>query len=407
MKKGLFSPRKHPGQLEFVTLSAMLIATVAFSIDGMLPAEPEIAQALSPDNLNRVKLVIGSFFLGLGIGTVFSGPLSDTFGRRPIIIWGGVLYSIAAFMCWRAQSLDVLLIGRVLQGLGAAAPRTVVMAIVRDLYKGRRMAQIMSFIMAVFVLVPAAAPLFGQQIIRLFGWQALFLAFIIFSVTALVWMGHRLPETLPAESRRPLEITALISATREVFSHRIVVVSIFIQALTQAVLIANLSSVQGIFSLTFNREESFPLWFATTAVLSGSASLFNARIVMNVGMRKVIHTTYIAVLFVAILQVIVIAAIPMDSMIRFATFYIWLVCTFAMLGLTMGNLNTLAMEPVGHIAGLAASIIAALSTVLAVVVSMPVAQAFDGTEGPLAIGVLIYIVLILALVPLLGKGRDA
>ncbi|WP_372833859.1 MFS transporter, partial [Puniceibacterium confluentis] len=148
-------------RVEFIALIAMLFATIAFSIDSMLPALPEIGAALSPGNLNRVQLVITSFVLGMGIGTFFTGPLSDTFGRKPVVLCGAILYIVASLVAARAQSLEVLLAARVVQGLGAAGPRVVALAIIRDLYQGRGMARIMSFVMIVFTLVPAIAPSMG------------------------------------------------------------------------------------------------------------------------------------------------------------------------------------------------------------------------------------------------------
>ena len=397
------APRLSQG--EFIALIAMLFATIAFSIDAMLPAEPMIAAALTPYDPNRAKLVVGAFFLGMGIGTFLSGPLSDAFGRKRVMIWGGVIYSIAALICIFAQSLEVLLAARVLQGIGGAGPRTVSLAMVRDLYKGREMARIMSFAMMIFMIAPAAAPLLGQQILNLAGWHAIFIAFIVFAVIAMTWLAVRQPETLPPAARIPLSFSGLIAAGRELFSHRPVVVSILIQGLTMAVLVATISSVQGIFKVEFDMEQDFPKWFALAAMVSAGASFLNARLVMTLGMRRVARLAYIGVLAMTALHFGLLNTGVLTGNWAFAAFFLWLVSLFCMMGLTMGNLNALAMEPVGHIAGFAASIMAAVSTIIGVAVSTPIAQAFDGTHEPLVIGALLCITPSLLLMRMLGPAR--
>ena len=196
-------------QFEFVAIMAMLFATIAISIDAMLPALPDIAATLTPDEPNAAQLVVTSFVFGMGVGTLFAGPLSDAFGRKRIIMLGSALYALAALACYFAPSLELLLAARIVQGIGAAAPRTVSIAMIRDLYSGRGMARIMSFVMMVFTVIPAVAPLMGQGIIALADWQAIFLAYIAFSALIMLWMGLRQPETLAVTARRPLRISTL------------------------------------------------------------------------------------------------------------------------------------------------------------------------------------------------------
>ncbi len=236
----------------------MLLATVAFSIDSMLPALPQISAELSPGRVNRAQLVIGSFVLGMGLGSFVAGPLSDSFGRKPVIVGGAVLYTIGAVLASAAGSLEMLLAARVLQGLGVAGPRIVSIAMVRDLYSGRQMARVVSFAMTIFVLVPAAAPALGSLIITHFGWRGLFLSFVIFAVVSAVWLGLRQPETLPPKSRRAFRFGALWAAMREVLANRIVVTCTAVMTLGLGTLFATLSSIQQIFSETFGRGQGFP-----------------------------------------------------------------------------------------------------------------------------------------------------
>jgi DHA1 family bicyclomycin/chloramphenicol resistance-like MFS transporter len=394
-------------QGEFIALIAALFATIAISIDAMLPAMPEIAAALSPNAPNRAQLVVTSFVFGMGIGTLFAGPLADRFGRKYVIMAGGAVYMLASLACYFAGSLDALLIARVVQGIGAAAPRTVSMALMRDLYKGREMARIMSFVMMVFIMVPAVAPLMGQGVIALAGWHAIFLVYVGFAVLTLIWLGLRQPETLTPENRRSLSLPSLWAATKELMSHRIVLVSIAAQTLTLAALFATLSSMQGIFDQRFGRADSFALWFAFIAVGSSLGSIINAKVVMRMGMRKVVSMTYAGVLVLTLGLLVLNAVELMPEVLAFPAHLLWSIVLFAMMGLSMGNLNALAMEPVGHIAGLAASVTSAISTVISVALAVPVGQAFDGTALPLMAGVSVFIGLAWVLMQLAPKREES
>jgi DHA1 family bicyclomycin/chloramphenicol resistance-like MFS transporter len=393
-------------QTEFVALVAMLFATIAISIDAMLPALPEIAATLSPDAPNAAQLVVTSFVLGMGLGTLFTGPLSDAFGRKRVILVGSGLYALAALACYFAPSLEILLAARLLQGLAAAAPRTVSIAMVRDLYAGREMAKIMSFAMMIFTIVPALAPLMGQGIIALGGWHSIFLAYILFSGLTMLWLGLRQPETLSPDQRRPLHLGDLWAGTKELFSHRVILVSTALQTLTLAALFATLSSLQGIFERQFDRAESFPLWFAVIAVASMAGSLLNSRIVMTLGMRRVVTRTYAGLVVLTLIALATLGTGVLDGNLSFAMQMLWCIGLFSMMGLTMGNLNALAMEPVGHIAGLAASVISSAATVGSVMLAIPVGLAFNGTSTPLLIGVAVLVSLALVLsLKTLGEPR--
>ena len=400
-------PSKPVSQTEFVAIIAMLFATIAISIDAMLPALPDIAATLSPDAPNAAQLVVTSFVFGMGLGTLFAGPLSDAFGRKRTIMFSSALYAIAALACYFAPTLETLLIARVIQGIGASGPRIVSIAMVRDLFKGREMAKVMSFVMMIFTVVPAIAPLMGQGIIAIADWQAIFLAYIAFSAVTMVWLGLRQPETLPVPSRRPLAVTTLVVATKELFRLRPVVVSIMVQTLTLAALFATLSSMQGIFEQRFDLADSFPLWFAVIALTSMSGSLLNSRIVMRVGMRRVIVATFTAQVALTLFSLIAVGSGLLPEALAFPLHMIWSIGLFAMMGLTMGNLNALAMEPVGHIAGLAASVMGALSTVGSVLLAIPVGLAFNGTVLPLLVGVSVLLCAALALMKLALPDRAA
>ncbi|MGR3378783.1 multidrug effflux MFS transporter [Salipiger abyssi] len=398
--------RSVPGRVEFIALLAMLFATIAFSIDAMLPALPEIGQELTPDDINRAQLVITSFVLGMGLGTLFTGPLSDTFGRKPVILGGAALYITMSLVAARAETLEMLLLARLVQGLGAAGPRVVALAIVRDLHSGRAMARIMSFVMTVFTLFPALAPSMGAVIIELSSWRGIFVAFVIFSSVASLWLMIRLPETLPRENRRPFRFSVLWAATRELVAHPIVRISITVQSLVMAMLFSLISNVQQIYDISFGRGDSFPIWFGAIAVLAASGSVLNARLVMRLGMRFLITAMLIVQVVTSGLALLLFAG-GVPANIGFAVFLIWQFSLFFQMGLVVGNVNALAMEPVGHIAGLAASIIGAVSTVLAVLIAVPNALMFDGTPVPLASGIFVEAVLALLLMRWLARIEAA
>lgn len=388
---------------EFIALIAMLFAMIAFSIDAMLPAIPEIAQALTPDNPNRAQLIVTSFVFGMGAGTLFAGPLSDSLGRKPVIVGGAVLYCIGALLAYQAPTLETLLAARVLQGLGAAGPRVVSLALVRDLYKGREMAQIVSFAMMIFTLVPAVAPLLGSGIIAAFGWHAIFLAFLVFAAFSTGWLMLRQPETLPPPARRPLQAGPLMQALREVLTNRVVVIAIAVQTLCFACLFGTISSTQQIFDVTFDRADSFPFWFAFIALMSGSASMINAALVIRVGMRALITWSLHSQIALSLAFVLLFSFAQLPDEAIFACYVLWMISVFMLAGLTLGNLNALALEPLGHIAGMAASVSGALATVLAVGIAAPLGLAFDGTPVPLAMGVCVLATLASLLMAIMPK----
>jgi MFS transporter, DHA1 family, multidrug resistance protein len=397
-------PRAGPSQREFIAMMAMLFATIALSIDAMLPALPAIAAEFSPDDSNRALLIISSFFLGMGLGTFVAGPLSDAYGRKPVIFACAAIYVLATILCYFAPSLEMLLVARVIQGLGAAAPRVVGMAMVRDLYTGRDMARIVSFVMMIFMIVPALAPLLGQGILLFGDWRTIFAALLLFVLVANAWVLVRRPETLEVAARRPFRIGLLWHSTVEMSRHRIAIISTLCQGLGSACLLSTVSAQQGIFAQTFGRVDSFPLWFALIALCAASGSFLNTRVVMRLGMRRVVIATYAGQLALTLVILALERSGVMPAALVFPAHILWSISVFAMMGLTQGNLSALAMEDLGHIAGFAASVMTALSTVMASLLAVPVGLAFDGTQIPLMVAVTVFAAFALALAATLRKG---
>jgi len=371
---------------EFVALMAMLSSLVAFSIDSMLPALPRIAAELSPDAVNRAQLVVAAFMLGLGLGTMLAGPLADAFGRRPVIVGGIAVYMVGAAMAYLSGSLNALLLARLIQGLAIAGPRVASMAMVRDLYAGRRMARISSFITTVFMLVPAIAPSLGAAVIHVWGWRAVFLAFVAFSGTAGLWLTLRQGETLAPEHRRPFRPAGLRDGFREVVRRRVVLVATLAMAAEFGALVSLLSSTQQIYAQVFHRPDSFPLWFAATAVLGAGGTIANGVLVVRLGMRRLVLRAFAAQALACVIAAALLGAGLLPAGLRFALWFAWSAALLVGVGMIMGNLVALALRPLGHAAGMAASVVTAASTILGVALAAPVGLAFDGTPLPLILG---------------------
>ena len=399
------SDRKLPiSQLELVSLLAMLSATVAFSLDAMLPALPQISDALTPDSPNRVQLVIGSFVLGLGIGTFFTGALSDAFGRRPIAVGGALVYCAAALVAAFSPNLETLLLARFVQGLGAAGPRVTAMAIARDLFSGRRMAQVLSYVIFVFTLTPVFAPSLGWAIAQVFGWRGIFASFAVFSFISVAWLLIRLPETLPPENVRPFRPGKLMDGTREILGNRRVVLATLVQTLIFGTLFSALASSQQVFEEVFERGTTFPLWFGLMAVLASFSNLINARIVVTLGMREVVRRVLLIQGGFTLIYLALQVTDTLPPALAFPIGFLWYTSIFYLAGFGIGNMNALALEPLGHMAGLAASIITACATIGAALLTVPIGLAFDGTILPLTFGV--GVLVMIALVVLRQLSED-
>lgn len=376
------TPQRRLPLPEFVAMLAFLFATVAFSIDAMLPALPDIAGELTPANVNRAQLILTAFMAGMGLGTLFAGPISDAIGRKPAIFLGTALYIAAAVAAIFAQSIEFLLAARFVQGMGASGPRIVGLALIRDLYSGREMARISSFVMMVFITIPALAPSIGAGIIWASGWQGVFVAFILFALIGASWLGIRQAETLPPSERRPLRLGPLTAAAREVLSDRQVMLCTLVLTLGFGQMFALLSSAQQLFGEAYGKGDSFPAWFALMAILSGAGTLLNATFVMRFGMRRIAKWAYAMQTVVSSVMLVLVVSGVLPESLRFPAFFFWAVSVFFMAGVTFGNLNALALQRMGHVAGMAASIIAALSTVAATLIAAPVGLLYNGTAVP-------------------------
>ena len=375
MSRAATGPALRPG--EFVPLIALLMSLVALAIDAMLPALPAIGRDLEAPRPNDVQFVITSLFLGLGLGQMLFGPLSDRIGRRAAIHAGLVLFMIGCLVSIFASTFETMIVGRVLQGIGVAGPRIVTVALVRDQYEGRQMARLMSFAMAVFILVPTVAPALGQVILWLGSWRAIFATFFAISAIAFAWFALRQPETLPAERRRPFSVRAIGQAVGETLRIRAALGYTLATGFVFAPFVAYLSSAQQIFQEAYRTGALFPVYFGVLALAIGGASLVNGRLVVKHGMRRLSKAATVSIVLVSLVAWA--GAFAFGGLPPLWLFMAYLLAVFLCIGLLFGNLNALAMEPLGHIAGVGAAVVASLATFISVPLGALVGQSFDGT----------------------------
>ena len=369
---------------EFVALMACMTAMVALSIDAMLPALATIAQDLGAQRANDSQLIVSLIFLGLSIGQIFYGPLSDSTGRKPAIYLGISIYLIGSLLAFLAWNFQVMLIGRFLQGVGAAGPRSVAMALVRDQYAGRAMARVMSFVMTVFILVPIVAPMLGQGILLVAHWRAIFGLYLVLALLIGGWFTLRQPETLTSERRTPFQIGRILGAFREVFVNRIALGYTVMAGLVSGGFVGYLNSAPQIFQQQYGLGAQFPFYFATLALALGGASYVNAQLVMRFGMRTLSRWSLITLGGLSLLFLLpdwyFAGQPPLWSLMAY------LLLGFFALGILFGNLNARAMEPLGHIAGVGAAVVGSLSTLISTLIGGMIGQSYNGTVLPLVGG---------------------
>jgi DHA1 family bicyclomycin/chloramphenicol resistance-like MFS transporter len=363
---------------------ATMTALIALSIDMMLPALPAIAATLGVRRANDSQLIVSLLFLGFGFGQFFYGPISESVGRKPAVYAGLALFSAGCLMALLARSFPVMLVGRVLQGVGVGGPRAMTIALVRDRFEGRAMARVMSLVMAVFILVPVIAPSIGQAILGFSGWRTIFGVYLTLGLVVWVWFAGRQEETLAPERRLPFSAGNLARGAREVFGNRLACGYTVAAGLVYGAFIGYLSSVQQILQEQYALGPKFPLYFATLALALGGASLCNAGLVGRYGMR---HLAGLALRFVCALSVVFVAIVasraghpPLWALIAF------LLATFFGIGLLFGNLNALAMQPLGHIAGIGAAVVGGSQTLISLALGTMIGQSYDNTVLPLVAG---------------------
>lgn len=391
-----------PGTAEFVGLCALLTSLVALSIDSMLPALTVIGTELGAGSENRAQFVVSALFLGLGLGQMLYGPLSDRVGRKPAIQLGLGVFVLGSILSIFASSFSMMLAGRVLQGLGVAGPRIVTVAMVRDRFVGNDMARIMSLVMALFLLVPTVAPAIGQAILLVASWRWIFGLLLIVGLIGWVWLVLRQPETLKPEHRRPLSIGAIARGAVETFRNRATAGYALAAGLILGAFLVFLGTAAQMLQVQYALGTLFPASIAALALTQGAASLLNSRLVMRLGMRVLTRIAITGVILTS--SAFFIIAALMDGHPPFWALMAYLLLLFFCVGLLFGNLNALAMEPLGHMAGIGASAVGTVTTLMAVSLGASIGLLYNNTVLPLTGG---FAVLgFLSLVAMLWAGRQ-
>lgn len=373
---------------EFVALMAVMTSLVALSIDAMLPALARIGSDLAVAEVAQTQLIISVLILGMAFGQLFFGPFSDTVGRRPAILLGLACFIAGSVVSMSAHSLEWMLVGRVIQGFGVSGPRIASMALIRDQFAGRAMARVMSFIMMVFILVPMIAPALGQVVLQLAGWRMIFGTFIVLGLLAAAWFSLRQPETLDNAHRRRFSWRGLLSSTIVVLKTRSAMWLTVTAGFIFGAFLSYLSSSQAIFQDLYGTGDRFPLYFAILAGSIGLASLVNSRLVTRFGPKKISIAALIG--FISCFAVLLVLALMQSGVPAFWQFMGLGALGFFSVGLLFGNLNAMAMQPLGHVAGLGAALVGSIHNFISVPLSAVVGLFYDGTLVPLLVSFVLF-----------------
>ena len=377
--------RSGPGFTEFVAIIALMMAVTAISIDNLLPAFPAIEARFSVPDPNRLQLLVYVFMAGFGIAQLAYGPISDTFGRRKVLLASLAIYVVGCGLAMVAPSFGWLLAARVIQGIGAAGGRVLSVAIVRDRFAGREMASVMSLTMMVFLIVPMIAPAIGGLMLALGSWVYVFVSMLALAFWLTAWFSLRMPETLHPEYRRPLSLGATWDAVRTTVTTRVSIGYATAFGLLTGCIMGYVGSAQQVFDTgLYHLGPLFPLAFGLVAGAMGAATLINARIVRRLGMRALSHAGIIAFTLVALAQVGV--GLAYHGHPPLAAFLSILAANQFLMSFALPNFNALALEPLGAIAGTASSFVGFYTTMLGAFSGYVIGQAFDGTVLPVGIG---------------------
>jgi MFS transporter, DHA1 family, multidrug resistance protein len=380
---------------------AAMSALNALAIDVMLPALPLIGADYDLVNDNDRQLVIIAYIALFGVSQLVYGPLADAFGRRSVLLWALGIYILGSTLCVIAPNFELFLAARAMQGIGAAATRVIAVAVVRDLTEGRRMAQVMSMAMTVFMIVPIIAPGIGQLVLFVAPWRWIFGALLVYGFALTLWAYLRLPETLAPENRRPFAPRAIVDGYAQVLTNRQTVGYMMASTFVTACLFGYITCSEQIFVDVFDLGVYFPLAFAAIALSISAGTYINSRIVMALGMRRISHTMMLWFTFAAAAHAVLALAVG-DSV---WSFLLLLALCFSVVGLMTSNFNTLAMEPMGHVAGSASALFGAITATGGAILGGLIARAFDGTTAPFLIGFTLAGVAVVASVLWTERGK--
>ncbi|MFC3750870.1 multidrug effflux MFS transporter [Aquamicrobium ahrensii] len=389
------------GKMEFIAMMAMLMALNALAIDIMLPGLQEIGATLGVESENHRQYVISAYLLGFAVAQLAYGPLADRFGRRTPMLVGLGIYVVAAFAGAIAPTFASLLLMRFLHGVGSAATRVITISIIRDVFGGRQMAEVMSLVMMVFMIVPVIAPGTGQIIMLFAEWHMIFVFMGLAGIAVTIWMAMRLPETLDPADQRPFNLRSIFQAFRVVLTNRTALCYTLASTFIFGSLFGFINSAQQVYVGIYDLGTMFPVVFAAVAAFMALSSYLNSRLVGRFGMRRLSHAALIGFMTVSAIWF----ALSLFGTIAFPLFLTLFALAMFQFGLIGSNFNSLAMEPLGHVAGTASSVLGFMGTAGGGAIGALIGQAFDGTTTPLALGFVSVSVVGLAFVLIAERGK--
>ena len=375
--------KKGTSQIEFILLMACLMSIVALSIDTILPALKPIGLSIGTVNQNENQLLITMIFLGLGLGQLIFGPISDSFGRKPVVYIGFAVFMLASFLCIAAPNIEIMVVGRILQGIGLSASRSISIAMIRDRFEGDYMAKIMSFVVTIFILVPIIAPTLGKFLLDNYGWESIFYSQLLFGIVVLCWFWKRQPETLPPAYKKKFSMAIFINGSKEFIKYRSAVIFTLISGLATGSFMVFLSTSQHIFEVQYGLVDQFPYIFGALAFSVGVATFTNGTLVVRFGMKKLV--TIFSIVF-SLTSLLYISIFYGETNPSISILILFLALQFFSVGFLFGNVRSLAMQPLGHIAGIGAAINGFISTIMAVPIATFIGSFVETTALPLFIG---------------------
>ena len=374
--------------LEFIILISMLMALTALSIDAMLPANPQLTEQFGISQPKQLQLMVNIYFLGFALSQLICGPIADCYGRKPVLLTGIGIFICASVYAVFSSSYCALIIARFFQGIGSGAPRVIPTSIIRDLTEGRQMAKLISLTMMIFIIVPVLAPSIGEVILIFASWHWIFVMLVIMALILALWLFMRLPETLAESDRQSLSLSNIFTNMKTVLTHPATMGYTLALSFIFGAFNIYLSASQPIFDQYYGLADQFALIFGFVAIFMGFASYLNAKLVIKLGMRKLSQVGLI--LFIGLSIAFVLFCLGNNGLPSAAIFIGLMAALLFLIGLIFPNQHALAMEPMGKLAGTAASVIGCISTVIGVILGTIAGYWLNGSLTPMALAFLAY-----------------
>lgn len=374
-------PNSSNPKFELIALLACLMALIGLSMDIMLPAFGNIAQDLAISNANHTQYIVISFVFGMMFGELFFGPLADAIGRKKVILIGLGIYAFGAFIAGASDSFEILLLGRVIQGIGVSGPKIGSRALIRDMFEGAAMARLMSILFGVLILVPMLAPMLGQIVVQATSWRFLFTGFVLISIVLAQWLAKRQPETLPPEKRIPIALKSLSQNSILILKHHQAMAYVLCAGLIFGAQLCYLAMAHALFVEHYQSADQFPLYFAIISSGAGLGFFSNTVLIKYFNLHKIVSTALAGMMLLSLALLVI--NLGYAGMLPFLVFMIYCWLIFFAIGIVFGNINALGMLHMARVAGLASSLFASLSSLVAVLFSSFFGSFYTGGVSPL------------------------